>query len=84
MTRVIFRKFPDDGEVIALFPDEHWTEHSGNYIASYMHIGQHGAASPDLIGEFEAANEDEYFPLLCELIDLAEYDDLQVISEIKN
>lgn len=40
-TIVIFRKFKD-GEVIALFPAEEW-DHKGN-CASYIHVGQHGAA----------------------------------------
>lgn len=40
-TEVIFRKFKDDGSLIALFPYEEWAEGS---CGSYMHVGQHGGA----------------------------------------
>ena len=43
--RVIFRKFPHNGEVIALFPDQ-LNERNGN-IMSYMHNGQHAETAPD-------------------------------------
>jgi hypothetical protein len=62
--RVIFRKFADDGEVIALFPDLPF-DNSGN-ITSYMHVGQHGAASPRLKGT-HPASEAEYADLKAEL-----------------
>lgn len=42
--RVIFRKFPHDGKVIALFPDQ-LNERNGR-IMSYMHDGQHGETLP--------------------------------------
>jgi hypothetical protein len=41
-TLVIFRKFKDDGSIIALFPEE-IADHKGNCM-SYMHVGQHSAA----------------------------------------
>jgi len=44
-TPVIFRKF-GDGQIIALFPTLPGTNYAGT-CASYMHIGQHGAADPD-------------------------------------
>ena len=62
--RVIFRKFADNGEVIALFPDLPF-DNSGN-ITSYMHVGQHGAASPRLKGT-HPASEAEYADLKAEL-----------------
>jgi hypothetical protein len=43
-TRVFFKVF--NGEILALFPEE-IVDQSGN-IQSYQHIGQHGAASPEL------------------------------------
>jgi hypothetical protein len=43
ITPVIFRKWKDSGDVIALFPEE-VADLEGN-ISSYMHVGQHGAAS---------------------------------------
>lgn len=63
-TKVVFRKFPE-GDVIALFPDEAYDWH-GN-IMSYLHIGQHGGASPDLLDELENATESEYSDLFSEL-----------------
>lgn len=68
LTKVVFKKFPE-GDVIALFPDEIFDQ-QGN-IASYMHVGQHGAASPALIQELEDASVDEYAPLKMELESLA-------------
>lgn len=41
-TRVVLRRFKTSGEVIALFPD---IEEGPGLCMSYMHIGQHGAAS---------------------------------------
>lgn len=45
-TRIVLRRWKEDRQVIAIMPDivgDRW----GN-IQSYMHIGQHAAASPDL------------------------------------
>lgn len=60
---VSFRKFPD-GDIIALWDDN---SASPGYITSYQHIGQHSAASPELLDELEAATSEEYQPLLDEL-----------------
>ena len=62
--RVIFRKFPE-GDVIALFPDIA-ADHKGN-IQSYMHYGQHGAASPALIRELKKPTAKQITPLKAEL-----------------
>lgn len=66
-TKVIFRKFPSrkGGEVIALFP-EIPADHMGN-IGSYMHTGQHGAASPYLGRGLRLATPEEYESLKQEL-----------------
>ena len=66
-TIVIFRKFPasDGGGVIALFPTIA-ADMRGNLL-SYMHTGQHGAASPDLGRNLRLANPGEYAPLAREL-----------------
>ena len=65
---VTFRKFPD-GDVIALFPKlfEGQDNHGKQFILSYMHIGQHGGASDDLIDELSPATADEYSDLKAEL-----------------
>lgn len=62
--RVIFRKFPHDGAVIALFPDQ-YNERNG-MINSYMELGQHAETAPDF-GDTKPAEEYEYAPLLGEL-----------------
>jgi len=63
-TLVTFKRF-DDGEIIAIFPTEKW-DFSGN-VASYMHIGQHGGASIDLLKELSDANAHERIDLKKEL-----------------
>jgi len=40
---VIFRRWRDNGDVIALFP-EIPTDYEGHYCQSYEHVGQHGGA----------------------------------------
>lgn len=62
-TRVIFRVF-SDGEIIALFP--HIDEGNGN-ILSYMHIGQHGGASPLIVNDTKPATPEQYKELFAEL-----------------
>ena len=62
--KVHFRKF-QNGEIIALFPDS-TADLDGNII-SYLHIGQHGAADPDLIKTLPKATPEEYQDLEKEL-----------------
>lgn len=67
-TRVIFRKFRDMGDIIALFPALPGDSNPRVTCLSYQHIGQHGAACVDLIGrDTLPATPDEYAPLLAEL-----------------
>lgn len=82
MTKVLFRKFRKGGEIIALFPEEIWNP--GEYsIASYMHVGQHGAADYDhIIGTTTRATESEYACLLAELKS-AGYDDLRIMKKCR-
>lgn len=70
--RVIFRKFLGswtNGEIIALFPDI--PDGRPGMVQSYMHAGQHGAASMDLIGgeprTTRPAKPGEYAALKAEL-----------------
>lgn len=63
--RVIFRKFPHDGAVIALFPDQ-YNERTGD-INSYMELGQHAETAPDF-GDTKPAEPGEYYHLEQELI----------------
>lgn len=62
-TKVVFRKFKN-GEVIALFPE--LKERGGN-ILSYMHVGQHGAASTAIVNDTKLATAQEFGPLFMEL-----------------
>lgn len=62
---VVFRKWRDTGDVIALFPEIQW---SATLVKSYEHVGQHGAANYDsVIRHSVAATPDEYAPLKAEL-----------------
>lgn len=67
-TRVIFRRFPQE-DVIALFPSIPGDNNPRATCLSYMHLGQHGAASIDLlVGKYTTpATPEEYSPLLAEL-----------------
>ena len=60
---VFFRKF-EDGSIIALFRD---LPDSKFFITSYMHIGQHSGARPELIDELQEASPKEYGDLKEEL-----------------
>ena len=77
--KVVFRKF-SDGEVIALFPELAWDEH-GN-VTSYMHVGQHGAASRDIVQCTKPATPEEYSSLLEELKEIG-YKDLKVSLKMR-
>lgn len=66
-TKVVFRKFRDQGDVIALFPEIDQT-----MCMSYQHIGQHGGADYNRLvagwdGLTVPATPEEYAPLLAEL-----------------
>jgi len=67
-TLVYFKKFPE-GDVIALMPREAYNHHSTD-IMSYQRIGQHGAASIELLTELEDADRVERNSLKRELISL--------------
>jgi hypothetical protein len=67
VTPVIFRKFPasEGGEIIAIFPYDK-ADAEGN-VSSYMTVGQHGAASPQLVGRTKLASSSQYADLKREL-----------------
>ena len=54
-TKVIFRQWKIGCEIIALFP-EIATDTIGFNCQSYMRVGQHSAASPDIITDTQPAN----------------------------
>lgn len=73
-TPVVFRMM--QGECIALFPGFE----NGKYIQSYMHVGQHSDACPELINELKPATKKQYSDLLNELIQLG-YTNLKVYNK---
>lgn len=82
VTPVVFRKFKDNGDIIALFPSLPWGMDCAE-CASYMHIGQHGAADRWLISITKPATPGEYADLLNELVNCVGYDDLKIYRKIQ-
>ena len=76
--KVEFKKTPEDGEVIAFFPD---TAKDGScnpgMIMSYMHVGQHGEASVEFYNDCTTCLEEDYADLLAELEKV--YDDCELV-----
>ena len=68
-----------DNEVIALFPEEPCTR-SPREILSYMHVGQHSAASEHLLFECRPATESEYESLLKEVRDVYYLENITVLN----
>lgn len=84
MTQVIFRIYPIENEVIALFPNEivdivEIVDSECN-IGSYMHFGQHSPADYDLVMQnTKPATKEQYEQLYNELVEIG-YDDLKIIQ----
>ena len=73
-TVVVFRKWKDNGAIIALFPFEKDWE-SSPFCVSYMHNGQHGDADYDhVISKTVRATPEEYEDLRMELENFVGYD----------
>ena len=73
---VVFRVL--EGDPIALFP-ELVDDVAGKYITSYMRVGQHSGAHPELVGDLPRATPEQYGSLLGEL--RAIYDDCELVVE---
>lgn len=73
---VAFRKFPD-GDVIAFISGYPCNDRT---VMSYMHIGQHGEASTELLDDLESVSEDDYKDLLNELRNIGY--DVTVVDKI--
>lgn len=79
MTKVVFRKFKQGGDIIALFPEQT----SRLMVGSYMHVGQHSNADYNgVIAATTPATESEYVDLLAELKSIG-YDDLRILKRGK-
>lgn len=64
MTPVVFRKFPETGKVIALFPEECWYE---NLCNAWVDENMHGADYDKTLEDTVPANKQEYQRTLLEL-----------------
>lgn len=81
-TKVIFRKFKDNGQIIAIFPEELGST-SPYTSSSYMSIGQHSSCDPvGLIPITKLAKKSEYQDLARELKNLGY--NLKVITRYKH
>ena len=81
MTKVVFRKFKQGGDIIVLFPEQ--VNKANLTIGSYMNVGQHSDA--DCTGVITAttpAKESEYAELLAELRSIG-YEDIRVMKQCK-
>ena len=65
-TPVIFRKFKDNGDIIAIFPTLPGTN-DVNTCQSYMHVGQHGSMDVSIASIAVLAKPREYMHLKREL-----------------
>lgn len=65
-TVVIFRKYKNNGDILALFPELPWSGDSN--VTSYEHMGQHGAADYNhCLDITKPAKPEEYAALKKEL-----------------
>ena len=85
MTQVKFLIEKPEGNlpcnVFAFFPDERYNYIEPDIYTSYAHIGQHSACHIDYANECKEAPEDEYTPLLNELIQIG-YKDLIITNGV--
>ena len=64
-TKVVFRKWKNEGDIIALFPE---IDQGPGCCLSYMHIGQHGGADySHVIKKTVPAQKEEYADIEKEL-----------------
>ena len=80
-TQVIFRKFIDHGDIIALFPNIQYYHYSSDTVMSYQHIGQHGGADLSIMDDITTlpASLSESKPLFDELTSLGYNLDVQTV-----
>lgn len=78
MQKVMFYK-EDDGQILAVFPEENYTDRNDLTKVCYSAIGQHSGAAMDYINSLSKAIEEEYAPLLSELKRQG-YRNLQVLN----
>lgn len=70
ITKVVFYKFIEDDDIIAVFPEQPYLNYDDGCVVSYMHNGQHGAATREIGDDptlVSLATEGEYASLKKEL-----------------
>ena len=78
-TKVIFRKWKDNGQIIALFPEN--TDRRKLTVSSYGHLGQYADADYNgVISLTTLAREEEYKDLLAELKSIG-YENLRILKK---
>jgi len=80
--RVIFRKFKDGGDIIALLPD---VPANPGRIMSYMHVGQHSEASPGIVRGTQPVDLADNPPanrLFCELARIYKPEPLRILKRL--
>ena len=75
--KVIFLFHVANNDLFAFFPADK-ADNKGNFT-SYSHVGQHSACGTDYVQESRLAKEDEYIPLLNEMIYNYGYKDLEIL-----
>ena len=70
--KVIFRKWKDNGDIIAVFPEIPSDTRSWYLCESYEHVGQHGGCNYQdaILPQTVPARPDEYQELLQELSEI--------------
>lgn len=77
-TKVIFRKWKDSGEIIAIFPES--IDKRTLKMSSYEHIGQHSDVDYNsIISSTIPAKEEEYKYLLSELKHIG-YENIRILK----
>lgn len=77
-TKVIFRKELEDGDIIAVFPED---KQDNGMIGCYAHSGQHSTMSLDYYKETVPATPEEYKDLKAELENIVGYN-LDIVTEL--
>ena len=77
-TKVIFRKDKEDGDIIAVFPED---KQDNGMIGCYAHIGQHSTMSLDYYKKTIPATPEEYKDLKAELENKVGYN-LEVVTKL--
>ena len=80
MTQVKFFYNQDNEDLFAIFPKDTFKGIFGNKLFScYSRVGQHSACDTEYVRESRPAHEEEYIPLLNEMIYNCGYGDLEII-----